>query len=441
VQQGLASAHTALMSDERPIDLKPWLYRIVHNAALNVLRGERDVATLDDHEAEQVVPGVEAQVEDRERFRSVISAVHALPTAQRDALLLRELEGRSHEEIATALGVTAGAARQHLMRARATMRAAVTVVTPYPLVLKLCGARSGSGRRSGRRESAGRRSRGGRGRRLQPLQARRGHARGRSAGGRRRRRRARDRAQAAHRGGRRHGAGPTGRAAGERRACVERRAGAGWSTAGARAVDAGRRRRLSTARVAQTTGRMRQASARVAPGGVGTVVRRGQRRPGTKTSARAPRARATTMPTATATTGCRRRGATRAKATRAALALPGPAPQAPATPGPAPRAPADPEAPGPAAPGPATPGPAPRAPATPGPRAPVTPAARQRHERLRQRSVVGLIERLGFSRGPLRLRRCHAVRPSVAPAPSGDRSYRDPTSCVPRGPRDLIRAC
>lgn len=145
VQQGLANAHTALMADERPIDVKPWLYRIVHNAALNVLRGARDVLTLDDHESELALPGVDAQVEQRERFRSVISAVQALPTAQRDALLLRELEGRSHEEIAAALGVTAGAARQHLMRARATMRAAVTAVTPYPLVLKLAALGTGTG--------------------------------------------------------------------------------------------------------------------------------------------------------------------------------------------------------------------------------------------------------------------------------------------------------
>ncbi len=145
VQQGLASAHTALMSDERPIDLKPWLYRIVHNGALNVLRGDRDVVMLDEHEADQIVPGVEAQVEERERFRSVIGAVQALPTAQRDALLLRELEGRSHEEIASALGVTAGSARQHLMRARTTMRAAVTAVTPYPLALKLAALGAGAG--------------------------------------------------------------------------------------------------------------------------------------------------------------------------------------------------------------------------------------------------------------------------------------------------------
>ncbi|MDX6729840.1 MAG: Sigma-70, region 4, partial [Baekduia sp.] len=63
-----------------------------------------------------------------------------LPERQRAALVLRELEGRSHDEIASALGVTKGSARQHLMRARVAMRGAVTAVTPYPLIAKLAEA-------------------------------------------------------------------------------------------------------------------------------------------------------------------------------------------------------------------------------------------------------------------------------------------------------------
>ena len=103
VQQALASAHAALLSDERPIDLKPWLYSIAHNAALNLLRGDREILSLDDHEEELVGQSVETQAEQRERFRSILRAIEVLPAAQRDALLLRELEGRSHEEIAAAL--------------------------------------------------------------------------------------------------------------------------------------------------------------------------------------------------------------------------------------------------------------------------------------------------------------------------------------------------
>ena len=61
-------------------------------------------------------------------------SVQALPERQRSAILLREMEGRSYEEIATALGVSDGAVRQLLHRARNALRAAAASVIPMPLV-------------------------------------------------------------------------------------------------------------------------------------------------------------------------------------------------------------------------------------------------------------------------------------------------------------------
>jgi len=138
VQQALASAHTAMTSgDERHLHLRPWLYRIAHNTALNVLRGvRRDEVELTDTEfAAAHTP--EDQVAERERLESVLAAIAALPRSQRDALLLRELEGRSHEEIGRALGVSSGAARATLFRARAAVRTACSALTPTPLLLRL----------------------------------------------------------------------------------------------------------------------------------------------------------------------------------------------------------------------------------------------------------------------------------------------------------------
>src|SRR5207247_9381658 len=66
----------------------------------------------------------------------------------RDAILLAELEGRSHDDIAVALGLTPGAARQQIFRARAALRAAATAITPQPLLvrtLELAASGGGSG--------------------------------------------------------------------------------------------------------------------------------------------------------------------------------------------------------------------------------------------------------------------------------------------------------
>ena len=136
VQQAFLRALAAMRRDERPLDLKPWLYTIAHNAALNALR-ER---SLPSDSLEEEIDGVERPeqaFERREGLRSVIAAVGALPQRQRDALVLRELEGRSYDEIARELGVSDGAVRQLLNRARTTLRARLTAITPTALLLRI----------------------------------------------------------------------------------------------------------------------------------------------------------------------------------------------------------------------------------------------------------------------------------------------------------------
>jgi RNA polymerase sigma factor (sigma-70 family) len=139
VQQALINAHNALQRTDEVRHLRSWLYRIAHNASLNVLRAVRDDVSLDaaSDAAAIAEDGPAAAFERSERFRATVDALRELPERQRAALVLRELEGRSHEEIAETLGVTSGAARQHLMRARVALRGAVTAITPYPLVVRL----------------------------------------------------------------------------------------------------------------------------------------------------------------------------------------------------------------------------------------------------------------------------------------------------------------
>jgi RNA polymerase sigma factor (sigma-70 family) len=139
VQQALINAHDALQRTDEVRHLRSWLYRIAHNAALNVLRAVRDDVSLDAASGAAAVAedGPAAAFERSERFRATVEALQELPERQRAALVLRELEGRSHEEIAETLGVTKGSARQHLMRARVAVRGAVTAITPYPLIVRL----------------------------------------------------------------------------------------------------------------------------------------------------------------------------------------------------------------------------------------------------------------------------------------------------------------
>ena len=136
VQQTFVKAYDAMRRDHGELKLRPWLYRIAHNTALNGLRDK----SLQDQPLDPQLDGVERPdqaAERRQGVREVLAAVQALPTRQRDAIVLRELEGRSYEEIAGALGVTGGAVRQLLSRARTSLRTAATAITPVGLLMRM----------------------------------------------------------------------------------------------------------------------------------------------------------------------------------------------------------------------------------------------------------------------------------------------------------------
>ena len=136
VQTAFVRALDSLRSSSDDVSLRPWLYRIVHNTALNALRDR----SLRHEELPADLDGVERPdqaFEKSERLRDVVAAVGALPSRQRDAMVLRELEGRSYEEIASELGVSDGSVRALLNRARTTLRTGMTALTPFALLARV----------------------------------------------------------------------------------------------------------------------------------------------------------------------------------------------------------------------------------------------------------------------------------------------------------------
>ncbi len=138
VQQALLSAHQALRRNGAPERFEPWLHQIAVNAALKELRRSPEDLPLDEERTNGVEQPPESQ-ERRETLQQTIEAISGLPARQRRALVLRELEGRSHDEIARSLGLSQGAVRQLIHRARSSVRSAVSAVTPYALLLRVAG--------------------------------------------------------------------------------------------------------------------------------------------------------------------------------------------------------------------------------------------------------------------------------------------------------------
>jgi RNA polymerase sigma factor (sigma-70 family) len=132
VQTAFLKAWSALQAGTDVSDLRPWLYRIARNAALdNARKAGYDYDELSD--ALALAPAPESELERRTVIRETLTGVAGLPDNQR-AALLRTAAGHSRAEIARDLQVTEGSVRQLVHRARTTLRAAATAITPLPLV-------------------------------------------------------------------------------------------------------------------------------------------------------------------------------------------------------------------------------------------------------------------------------------------------------------------
>jgi RNA polymerase sigma factor (sigma-70 family) len=132
VQESLASAWQSLHESDTEIQLKPWLYTIVRNRALNVRRDTRPHEQLTE-ELDGVRRPDEIALTNEELDRAV-AAVGALPEPQRRALVRSALDGRTHEQIAAELGSTPGAVGQLVFRARAALRMGLGALIPLPLI-------------------------------------------------------------------------------------------------------------------------------------------------------------------------------------------------------------------------------------------------------------------------------------------------------------------
>jgi len=122
LQEVFAAAYNAMMADERPINVRPWLYRIARNRSLNHLRRTTAIGvdSMDVHLSEHGQSTAD-KVHKREEFRLLVGDVQDLPETQRTALLLREIDALSYDQIAEAMETTIPSVKSLLVRARVSL--------------------------------------------------------------------------------------------------------------------------------------------------------------------------------------------------------------------------------------------------------------------------------------------------------------------------------
>jgi RNA polymerase sigma factor (sigma-70 family) len=122
LQEVFAAAFNAMIADERALNVRPWLYRIARNRSLNHLRRVQAIGvdSMDVHLSENGASAAD-KVHRREEFRLLVEDVQGLPETQRTALLLREIDALSYDQIAEAMDTTIPSVKSLLVRARVSL--------------------------------------------------------------------------------------------------------------------------------------------------------------------------------------------------------------------------------------------------------------------------------------------------------------------------------
>lgn len=120
-QEVFLTAWRRLPDIEQDAAFGGWLYRTATNRCLNVLRRRRPTAELDDRNTPAGDADPARSAQNAQAMDALTAALAQLPDQQRACWLLREVHGRSYEEIAQMVDTTTGAVRGRIARARAEL--------------------------------------------------------------------------------------------------------------------------------------------------------------------------------------------------------------------------------------------------------------------------------------------------------------------------------
>ena len=119
LQHIFMAAHRGLRLGDQPVHLRAWLYTIARNRCVSVLRTRRQHVALEG--TAPATEGLIAEVDRRAELQALIRDLGRLPDDQRAALVLWELGGHSHDEIASVLAVRREKVKALIFQARESL--------------------------------------------------------------------------------------------------------------------------------------------------------------------------------------------------------------------------------------------------------------------------------------------------------------------------------
>ena len=116
VQDAAMNALAAQSSFTPGTNIRAWIYRILRDRFISVLRKQREIVDIDD--APPAFLAVQAGHEDRLTLQELQRALGELLPVQREALFMVVLQGMSYEEVGAVTGCAVGTAKSRVFRAR-----------------------------------------------------------------------------------------------------------------------------------------------------------------------------------------------------------------------------------------------------------------------------------------------------------------------------------
>lgn len=122
LQDALAKGFVVIRKDGPPDMIRPWLFRIAHNCALDFLRARARMQGRMGEIPLDTIVDESASADTRISVRTGFARLMALPATQRGVIVLRDVLGYSLQEIGVILDMTETAAKGVLQRGRDSLR-------------------------------------------------------------------------------------------------------------------------------------------------------------------------------------------------------------------------------------------------------------------------------------------------------------------------------
>lgn len=120
-QHAFVALHRHIIGDDRPVDVKPWLFQVARNRCLSLIRARREHADVDDPLLQPATEGLADSVQRRSDLRELLGDLQHLPDDQRAALLLSSLGDLSGDEIAEVIGCRPQKVKALVFQARTSL--------------------------------------------------------------------------------------------------------------------------------------------------------------------------------------------------------------------------------------------------------------------------------------------------------------------------------